>query len=121
MQWGIEFYQDATGNSPVQDFIRGQTKKVQAKILRYIDLLQDFGLGLGSEYVEKLEGSKLWELRIRHSSNLYRIFYFAFTGRKFVLVHAFLKKTKKTPKSEIAVAEARQNDYGRRHALDNRS
>ncbi|MBL7125019.1 MAG: type II toxin-antitoxin system RelE/ParE family toxin [Dehalococcoidales bacterium] len=111
MKWEIEFYQDSQGNIPVQDFIRQQPAKVKAKILKYIDLLQDFGLSLGQPRVEKLAGSEVWELKIRHSSNRYRILYFAFSGRSFILLHAFLKKTAKTPKNELEIAQSRIFDY----------
>ena len=111
MKWEIDFYQDNQGNILVQDFICQQSAKVKAKILRYIDLLQDFGLSLGQPYVEKLAGSDVWELRMRHSSNYYRILYFASTGRRFILLHAFLKKTDRTPKSEIKIAQNRIFDY----------
>ena len=111
VKWQIDFYQDSHGNIPVQDFIRQQPAKVKAKILGYIDLLQEFGLSLGQPYVEKLAGSDVWELKIRYSSNRYRILYFAASGRKFVLLHAFLKKTAKTPKNEIEIAQGRIFDY----------
>ena len=111
MKWEIDFYQDSQGNIPVQDFICQQSAKVEAKIYRHIDLLQDFGLSLGQPYVEKLAGSDVWELKIRHSSNRYRILYFAFSGRRFILLHAFLKKTNITPKNEIKIAEVRMVDY----------
>ena len=111
MKWEIEFYQASQGNIPVQDFICQQSAKVEAKIYKYIDLLQDFGLSLGQPYVEKLTGSEVWELRIRHSSNYYRILYFASSERKFVLLHAFLKKTTRTPKNEIETAQSRIYAY----------
>ena len=111
MKWEIEFYQDSQGNIPVQDFICQQSAKVKAKISRHIDLLQDFGLSLGQPYIEKLVGSGVWELKIRHSSNRYRILYFASSGRKFILLHAFLKKTARTPKNEIEIAQNRIFDY----------
>ena len=111
MKWEIDFYQDSQGNIPVQDFIWQQSAKVKAKILGYINLLQEFGLSLGQPYVEKLAGSEVWELKIRHSSNYYRILYFATSGRKFVLLHAFLKKSARTPKNEIETAKNRIIDY----------
>lgn len=92
MKWEIEFYQDSQGNIPVQDFIYRQLAKVEAKIHRHIDLLQDFGLSLGQPYIKKLAGSEVWELKIRYSSDRYRILYFASSGRKFILLHAFLKR-----------------------------
>ena len=111
VEWEIEFYQDNQGNIPVQEFIRQQSTKVKAKILKYIDLLQDFGLSLGQPYIEKLAGSDVWELKIRYSSNRYRILYFASSGHKFILLHAFLKKTARTPKNEIEIAENKMLDY----------
>ena len=115
MKWEIEFYQDSQENIPVQDFIRRQSAKVKAKISRHIDLLQDFGLSLGQSYIEKLVGSEVWELKIRYSSNRYRILYFASSGHKFILLHAFLKKTAKTPKNEVEIAQNRIFDYKARY------
>jgi len=40
-----------------------------------------------------------------------RIFYFSYTGKRFVLLHAFLKKTDKTPPAEIDIAEKRMQDF----------
>ena len=116
MKWEIEFYQDSQGNIPVQDFIYKQSAKVKAKILKYTGLLQEFGLSLGQPYIEKLTGSDVWELRIRHGSNYYRILYFVSSGRRFVLLHAFLKKTAKTPKNEIEIAQNRMFDYRARYS-----
>jgi len=116
MKWEIEFYQDSQGNIPVQAFILQQPATVKAKFIHYIDMLQDFGLSLGQPYVKKLKDD-VWELRIRYSSNYYRILYFATSGHRFILVHTFLKKTKETPKSEIEVAKYRINDYKQRYCL----
>ena len=79
--------------------------------MKYIDLLQDFGLSLGQPRVEKLTGSEVWELKIRYSSDYYRILYFASSGRKFILLHAFLKKTARTPRNELEIAQNRVFDY----------
>ena len=66
-------------------------------------------------FVRKVDKSGLRELRIKHSSDLYRIFYFAYIERKFVLLHAFLKKGAKTPESDKELAIKRMNDYRTRH------
>ena len=114
-EWEIVFYQDRQGNIPVQDFILGESNKVKAKILHYIELLQDLNLSLGLPYVKKLEDSDIWELRFRFGSDYYRLLYFAATGREFVLLHIFMKKTRKTPKSEVEIAERRMIDYKSRY------
>ncbi|MBL7065171.1 MAG: type II toxin-antitoxin system RelE/ParE family toxin [Anaerolineae bacterium] len=63
---------------------------------------------LGMPHVRNIEGHrKLWELRVQVAKSAYRVFYFAHTGRRFVMLHAFLKKTRKTPRQEIAIAERR--------------
>ena len=111
MDWQIVYYRDSKGNEPVQDFIRAQSPAERSRIMHVIDLLQTYALTLKPLYIKKITKSGLWELRIHHSSNYYRIFYFAFTGRRFVLLHAFLKKTVKTPRMEINTAVKRMEEF----------
>jgi len=102
MRWKIDFYQTESGDYPVAEFIENLPEKAQEKIIDYLDLLAEHGIQLGMPYVRDISGvRKLKELRIRYSSNIYRIFFFAFTGRKFILLHAITKKTQKTPKSDL--------------------
>ncbi len=61
--------------------------------------------------MRKLAGREFWELRTGVSGDIYRTFYFAYTGRKFVLLHAYQKKSQKAPKKELEVAEERMKDY----------
>lgn len=95
-------YYTIDNKSPVVEFIKKQTPKEQAKILREIDLLEEFGLFLGMPHIRKLKGyNDLWELRIKHSSNIFRILFFNYKKGIFVLLHAFRKKSNKTPQREI--------------------
>ena len=111
MSWKVDFYEDKHGRSPVWEFIFSLPEKHQAKIVRALDLLEVFGLSLGMPHVRGLKGHrKLWELRVQVAKSAYRVFYFAHTGRHFVMLHAFLKKTRKTPRQEIAIAERRMKD-----------
>jgi len=82
-----------------------------AEILHVFKLLRHFGITLGMPYVRKIDKSGLRELRIKHGSDIYRIFYFAHTGRKFVLLHATLKKEDKTQESDKRRAIQRMDDY----------
>lgn len=78
-----------------------------------LDLLEAFGIVLGEPHTKSI-GNKLWELRVigrRH----HRVLYFVVSGRRFVLLHAFLKKTRKTPRKEIETGKARMADYIRRY------
>lgn len=104
--WSVEYYETEEGVSVVEEEIESFGTKVFARVLRTINLLEEFGLELGSEYVSYVRG-KIWELRVSR----YRVLYFAFTGRRFVLLRAFIKKTKKTPEREILTAKYRMDDY----------
>lgn len=92
---------------PVKEFIEAQSAEVREKIFADLNRLKRFGVRLGAPYVRKLEGRDFWELRTKLGGDIYRTFYFAHTGRKFVLLHAF----QKTPRKELDTAEARMKDY----------
>ena len=110
MDWRVVFYRDGDGNEPVKNFILEQSDEAIGAILHVFDLLYRFDLSLGKPYIEKVEG-KIWSLRIKHSSDYYRIFYFAVTGKKFVLLHAVKKKRDKLTKGDIELATSRMNDH----------
>jgi len=61
-------------------------------------------------YARHLE-KQLWELRVRHGSNRYRIIYFLHTGQTFVLLHGFAKKTGPVPRADMEIAESQRADY----------
>lgn len=97
---------------PVLEFIQNQYPKARAKIARTITLLEEHGLSLGGPFLEKIAGTKdLWELRIKHSSDAYRILFFGYHQGEFVLLHGFIKKTAKLPQKELKVALSRLKKY----------
>ncbi len=108
--WNIEYYQSEAGKVPVAEFIDSLDAKSRAKIARTLDLLEEFGIDLGMPYARHLE-KQLWELRIRHGRNRYRIIYFLATGETFVLLHGITKKTGPVPRADTEMAERRRNDY----------
>lgn len=56
----------------------------------------------------------LFELRIRFSSNVSRIFYFTYRQRAFVLLNGFTKKSDHTPREELERALRYKADFERR-------
>ena len=76
-----------------------------------LERLVRFNIKLGSPHVEKIEGRDFWELRAKLGGDIYRTLYFAHTGKKFVLLHAYHKKSKKAPKRELDTTEERMKDY----------
>lgn len=110
MEWIVEYYRDAEGKEPAADFIDALSSEARVKIFRIIRLLKDYGVLLKEPYTKQIRG-KVRELRIRDSQGAIRILYFTYTGRRFILLHSFIKKTEKTPDREIEIAEKRMNDF----------
>ncbi len=108
--WSINYYRSATDKYPVAEFIDSLDTKSRARIARTLDFLEEFGTNLGMPYARYLK-KQLWELRIRHSKNRYRIIYFLDTGKTFILLHGFTKKTGPVPRVDIETAERRRDDY----------
>lgn len=124
--WEIEYYETENGNVPVFEWILdlpGEEEEVgegekpgtdRGLALWYIDQLALLGTEARYPLVRHLEG-KLYELRWVASKRQHRISYFAFTGRKFVLLHGFIKKSQATSKKDLRLARNRMRDYERRH------
>lgn len=108
--WSIEYYQSEAGRSPVQEFVDSLDTKSKARVARTLDLLEEFGTDLRMPYARQLE-NQLWELRVRHGRNRYRVIYFLATAKTFVLLHGFTKKTGPVPRPDMETAERRRDDY----------
>ena len=114
MSWKVIYYEDETGHESVDGEIANFPKKAQAKILRFIGLLEQEGpIRLGGDYTMHV-ADDIWELRVDLGTGRYRVLYFTVVKRTVVLLKAFQKKTRRTPKAEIAKAVARRMDYQRR-------
>ena len=108
--WNIEYYQSEVGRSPVAEFIDSLEAAAKARVARTLDLLEEFGNKLGMPYARHLE-KQLWELRIRHGRNRYRIIYFLYTKQAIVLLHGLIKKTGPMPRADLKIAKSRRDDY----------
>ena len=53
----------------------------------------------------------LFEVRVEVGSEIYRVFGFFDKGKLIILVNGFKKRTQKTPKSEIELAEKLKKQY----------
>jgi phage-related protein len=83
---------------------------MQAKFLRYADVVEQSSFeGLRHDAVRHLEG-KLWELRMTGRDGISRAIYVTAAGRRVVVVRAFIKKTQKTPPHELEIARQRAKE-----------
>ena len=112
----VIFYKTIDGKYPIQDFLDSLAWKVAQKVTWVLNLLEDLDI-VPSSYFKKLVGTEeIWECRIQFGSNAYRIFCFFVDNSVVVLTHGFIKKSQKTPKSEIEKAEAYRRDFLRRRS-----
>jgi len=87
--------------SEIDKFILKLDAQTQAKVLRYLELLERHGYKLGMPYSKSLHNG-LFELRIIGIKHV-RMIYCFYKG-KIYLLNAFIKKTGKVPKREIDLA-----------------
>jgi phage-related protein len=110
LEHDIKFYDKADGTKPAKEFILELPPKMRAKILRIIDMLETNGADLREPYSKYLNDG-IFELRAKVGSDISRVLYFFVVGRKVILTHGFIKKTQKTPPSEIDRAKKYRAEY----------
>lgn len=102
----LEFYLTGRGESPVEEFLARLAPKARTKCLTYLALLTEHGNTLPANYIKHIQGD-LWELRPEFGGTEYRFFYVLLTAETVVVLHAFTKKTQRTPSAEIVRALSR--------------
>lgn len=122
LSWTVEFYRDAKGQAPVEEWMNSLHDPkgiVRARIAATLIRLRDNGGRLPEPYAKHL-GGKLWELRWHIGSDQLRVLYSTVTGKIVLLLSGFSKKTPKTPPGEIDLAERRLKDWTERHGRKSR-
>lgn len=106
-EWVVEVV-----NETVEAELMALPKNMQARFLRISELLRTFGpQQVGMPHVRPL-GDKLWEMRLAGREGIGRAIYTAALGRRLVVLHAFVKKTQKTPRHAIELARRRVREIG---------
>ena len=67
------------------------------------------GANLGPPHTDSM-GDGLFELRLKGAEGIARVFFCTLVGRRIIMLHSFVKKTPKTPKREIKVAQTRMKE-----------
>ena len=93
------------------DFYSTLNPEVKKKFNWTLQLISGIEL-VPEKYFAHMTGtSGLFEIRVEVGSNIYRVFSFFDEGKLVVLINGFIKKTQKTPKSEIELAEKIKKQY----------
>lgn len=109
-EWRTEFYLAEDGSSPVEEFLYSLDEKTRARFRWSMEQLRVRNVHAREPLVRHLEAD-LWELREESRTNIYRIIYFFFTGRRIVFLHGFQKKSQKTPRRELETAKLRHQAF----------
>ena len=83
---------------------------LRARLARIVELIEAVGLpNVREPHVKHLDG-KLWELRVKGRDGIARAIYVTTRGRRVVILHAFQKKSQKTPRSTLRLAKNRERE-----------
>ncbi|MBN9051779.1 MAG: type II toxin-antitoxin system RelE/ParE family toxin [Rhizobiales bacterium] len=105
MEWAV-----AVLSKTVAEEIAALPADMRARLARLIGLIEQFGFsGLPRDSVKHLD-DKLWELRITGRDGISRAIYVTASGRRVIILRAFVKKTQKTPARELEIARQRMKD-----------
>ena len=93
------------GNEPVREWLSDLPRDHRRMIGTDIKTVQ-LGWPIGMPVVRKLD-TGLWEVRIELGDTIARVL-FTVVGCDMVLLHGFIKKSQKTPASDMATAKQRK-------------
>ncbi len=109
----VEYFEKEDGTYPAEEFILSQDVKMRAKLFRLLELLEEKGNTLREPYSKSLDDG-IFEIRAKQGNNITRVLYFFYVGNKIILTNGFVKKSQKTPPSEIALAKKYRVEYEKR-------
>lgn len=105
------FFCTLSGHEPVRDWLQDLEKKDRIVIGEDIKAVE-FGWPIGMPICRAIANHKnLWEVRSKLlHGRIARILFFIH-GSKMILLHGFIKKTQKTPESDLNLAMKRKKEY----------
>lgn len=109
-QFTITFFEDTNNNKPVEQFLLSLDVKARAKLLGLLLILQEKGNQLREPYSKHLQDG-IFEIRAKSGNNIIRVLYFFYYGQNIILTNGFVKKTSRTPVTQIALAKKRRKKY----------
>ncbi|OZB04325.1 MAG: hypothetical protein B7X54_08115, partial [Idiomarina sp. 34-48-12] len=94
MTWKISFYKG------VDDDLLNLPPKIQARIIRLLELIEDHGPNLGPPHTKAL-GDGLFEIRAKATEGIGRGIFCHLQNDEIYVLNIFVKKSQKTPRKEL--------------------
>ena len=105
MAWRVEILNDA-----VRAELAALPLDMRARLTQIVEMMVAVGpQRMREPYVKPLR-DKLWEMRMRGRDGIARAIYVLAHGQRIVILHAFVKKTQKTPPRVIRLALERAKE-----------
>ena len=104
MDWEILYY-----NENVQELINDLPVGIRAYYARITERMVIFGPNLGMPFTRSM-GKGLFEIRVKGKEGIGRAFFCTIADQRIIILHAFIKKSQKTPKKELEIARKRMRD-----------
>lgn len=102
------FYRTSSGNEPVRDWLKELSEEDRRALGRDIATVE-FGWPIGMPLCRAL-GDGLWEVRSSLSNSRIARIVFCVAHDRMILLHAFIKKSQRMPRSDLAIARERQKE-----------
>jgi phage-related protein len=104
VNWKVTFY-----SRSLEEDILSLPAGFVARFVKYAERMELYGPDLGMPHTRAM-GRGLFELRIKASEGIARVFYCTLVGKQIVLLHQFTKKSEKTPRKELDIARRRMEE-----------
>lgn len=105
MTWSVEIL-----DRRVERELNALSQDIRQRFLRIAELIEQHGMdAMRAPHAKHLEG-KLWELRMKGRDGIARAIYVTASGERVVVVHAFEKKSQKTPQRALVIARDRAKE-----------
>ncbi len=106
------FYQAASGNEPVRDWLKEDVSDEARKIIGTDIATVEYGWPVGMP-ASKAMGNGLHEVRSHLPGKRIARVLFCIEDGQMILLHGFIKKTQKTPKADLDLAKTRKKEIGK--------
>lgn len=104
MAWTVTFYSEK-----VKDETLTLPSGIQANLLHILELVEEFGPSLGRPHTAPL-GKGLFEIRAKGREGISRTLFCTLKSEEIVILHSFVKKTRKIPKTHLEKARKRMKE-----------
>lgn len=105
----VRFFKTEGGNEPVREWLKLLGRPGSTVVGEHVGTVQR-GWPVGMPVCRAMGGG-LYEVRCSlHDDRIARVLFF-FHDSEMILLHAFIKKTRKTPETDLKLARDRQAQY----------